>query len=44
MNTSPKVRVASLIAAALVTLGVFSQIADYAYPPTPVVRVAIASR
>ena len=44
MNTSTKVRVASLIAAALVTFGVIGQIADYAYPPTPVVQVAIASR
>ena len=30
MNTSTKVRVASLIAAALVTFGVIGQIADYA--------------
>ena len=44
MNTSTKVRVASLIAAALVTFGVIDQIADYAYAPTPVVQVAIASR
>jgi hypothetical protein len=44
MNTSTKVRAASLIAAALVTFGVIDQIADYAYAPTPVVQVAIASR
>ena len=44
MNASTKVRFASLIAAAVVTFGVVGQIADYAYPPTPVVRVAIASR
>jgi|KBSMisStandDraft_5_1062788.scaffolds.fasta_scaffold198085_2 hypothetical protein len=42
MNSSKTVRVASLLAAALVTFGVVGQIADYAYPPTPVVRVAVA--
>jgi len=44
MNTSTKARVASLVAAALVTFGVIGQIADYAYPPAPVVRLAMASR
>ncbi|MGZ5251815.1 MAG: hypothetical protein ACXWCE_16475 [Caldimonas sp.] len=44
MNASTKVRVASLVAAALVTFGIVDQIADYAYPPTPVELVAIASR
>ena len=44
MNTSTKVRVASLITAFLITFGVVSQIADYAYPPTPVLQMALASR
>jgi len=44
MNTSTKARVASLVAAALVTFGVIGQIADDAYPPAPVVRLAMASR
>ena len=42
MNASKTVRAASLLAAALVTFGVVRQIADYAYPPTPIVRVAVA--
>jgi len=44
MNASTKVRVASLIAAVLVTFGVIGEIADYAYPPTPMVQLAVASR
>jgi len=41
MNTSRKVRLASLVAALLAAFGVVGQIADYAYPPAPVVQVAI---
>jgi len=44
MNPSIKVRIASLIAAGLVTFGVICEIADYAYPTAPVVRVASISR
>lgn len=44
MNTPRKVRVASLIAAALVTFGVIGEIADCAGPLTPAVQVAIAFR
>ena len=43
MNASMKLHAASLIASAFVTFSVIGQIADYAYPPTPAVRLAIAS-
>jgi len=44
MNTSTKARLASLVTAVVVTFGVIGEIADYAYPPMPIVRVAVASR
>jgi hypothetical protein len=44
MNTSIKVRVAALVAAAFVTFGAIDLIADYAYPTTPAVIVASTVR
>jgi hypothetical protein len=44
MNRLKRVRVASVVAVALATFGAIGQVADFAYPLTPVARVSVASR
>jgi hypothetical protein len=44
MKASRKFRFASWIAAAAATIGIITQIADYAYPRAAVATVAVAAR
>jgi hypothetical protein len=44
MRVSKSVRLVSLVAAAVVTLGIIGEIAGYAYPMPKTMTVAIATR